>query len=206
MKACAVARYGVIAVLLGAAGFIFAIGTLTFVFAPKTGAYAPTSSSDAASWIQAIGSIGAIVGAFFLGKRQAQEARQLAQEMVDKEREILRRQYKTMLLVVIVAAETAAEYVIESSLAKFDQIWHSTIRDDLNSALSAFAGVPMHGLGNATEIYDSITAVNLAKRIETEIVQVMRAEGLQANQYVYLQRAIVPPIRDNLRIQREKVE
>lgn len=160
---------------------------------------------DLAAWIQAVGSIGAIFGAFLLGKRQAQEARKLAQEMVDKEREILRHQYKTMLLVVIAAAETAAEYVIELELAEFDHIWQGTIRDDLNSALAAFARVPLHGLGNATEIYESITAVNLAKRIETEIVHVMSTEGLQTNQYIHLQREIAPQIFRDLRSLREKV-
>lgn len=206
MKTRALIKYGAIALLLGTTGFTFAIGALTLIFAPQSGAYAPVTSSDAAAWIQAVGSIGAIVGAFLLGKRQAQEARKLAQEMVDKEREIVRRQYKAMLLVVIAAAETAAEYVIELGLAEFDHIWQGTIRDDLNSALSAFASVPMHGLGNATEIYESITAVNLAKRIEAQIVHVMSAEGLQANQYVHLQREIVPPIFEELRNLRKKVE
>lgn len=40
----------------------------------------PTSSSDWASWLQAIGSVGAIIGAFMVGNRQVVEGRRLDAE------------------------------------------------------------------------------------------------------------------------------
>jgi Mn2+/Fe2+ NRAMP family transporter len=46
-------------------------------------------SSEAASWVQAIGSIAAIFGAFMFGERQAKHALETAQVIQD--REILRR-------------------------------------------------------------------------------------------------------------------
>jgi hypothetical protein len=56
---------------LRAAGF-FAIAFAAGMFVTAFCKWPPTQSSDWASWVQAVGSIGAIVGSFYLGSRQAQ--------------------------------------------------------------------------------------------------------------------------------------
>lgn len=71
------AKYLAGAVALAAAGFLLAVGVMSVLFKAKTGAFAPSTSADAASWVQAIGSIAAILSAYHLGaRRAAQDKRQ----------------------------------------------------------------------------------------------------------------------------------
>lgn len=69
------AKYLAGAAALTTVGFLLAVGLMSVLFSKKTGTFAPTSSADAASWVQAIGSIAAILSAYHLGSRQASEAR-----------------------------------------------------------------------------------------------------------------------------------
>ena len=103
-----------------------------------------------------------------------------------------------MLLVVVSTAVTAANNVLKLDLAEFEDAWRNAIQDDMNSAISAFAGIPLHELGTATEIYEAIVAVQKAKDVATEIGRVMDAQGLQVQQYVNLQREIMPAVRRDL--------
>lgn len=72
------AKYLAGAIALATVGFLLAVGLLSVIFSAKTGTYAPSTSADAASWVQAIGSIAAILSAYHLGGRQAAEARRQA--------------------------------------------------------------------------------------------------------------------------------
>jgi|GEM_PF-3853311 len=68
------ARTIAVAVALGIAGFFAAVGLISVLFAPQTDSFAPKSSADAAGWVQAIGSIIAILASYHLGSRQAAQA------------------------------------------------------------------------------------------------------------------------------------
>ncbi|CUI26164.1 hypothetical protein [Achromobacter xylosoxidans] len=62
-----------IAAILGTVGFLATIGLLSVLFGGKTDSFAPKTSADAAGWVQAIGSVIAILASYHLGSRQAAE-------------------------------------------------------------------------------------------------------------------------------------
>ncbi|WP_241068330.1 hypothetical protein [Achromobacter insuavis] len=153
MKTRALIKYGAIAVLLGAIGFTFAIGALTLIFAPKPGAYAPMNSSDAAAWIQAIGSIAAIVAAYWLGERQARKARAHALELFhlqrvrvdDGVRGVVAQLHKEAFALKLAASQW--------DYAKFSDRWQQYLKAHYTAALDAFDHLPHHELGSTRRVH-----------------------------------------------------
>lgn len=72
-----------IAAALGIVGFFAAIGLMSVLFTSQTDTFAPKNSADAAGWVQAIGSIIAILASYHLGSRQAAEARRQETERLE---------------------------------------------------------------------------------------------------------------------------
>lgn len=65
------ARPIALAVALCIVGFFAAVGLMSVLFAPQADSFAPKNSADAAGWVQAIGSVVAILASYHLGSRQA---------------------------------------------------------------------------------------------------------------------------------------
>lgn len=86
MKTRALIKYGVIALLLSFVGPTLAIGFLTILLDGFSSRLWPSTSSDLAAWVQAVGSIAAIAMAYFIGARQAQAAHESAMAIYTKER------------------------------------------------------------------------------------------------------------------------
>lgn len=148
-----IARYGGIALALALGGFVSAIGVLTFVFAPMTGAYAPVSSADAAAWIQAVGSIAAIIGSFWLGRRQAEEARRLAVTMaVSAKIERERAYYKIVDLLYYALENIGVEMKKSDYEQAFQSIWEHHARSRCGGLTAAFDALPLHELGSSSRI------------------------------------------------------
>lgn len=177
MKARVFIKYGGIALLLGVAGFTLAIGAMTLVFAPKTGAYAPTSSSDAASWIQAIGSILAIVGAFFVGKRQADDSRTLANET---EKLRLRRRLAGMRTVVDTLLHTASVALDsieeEQNVVKFELSWKPITLPDCHAALRAFEALPIHEFGSIRRIFVALDVERFIRQLIYDVTTAVECD------------------------------
>ena len=145
-------KYGAIAFLLGFAGFILAIGVLTLVFAPKAGAYAPVNSSDAAAWIQAIGSIGAIIGAFMLGSRQAKDARTLAETMANAQKFEREKAYFQVIGLLFHATSNALTELNKRDIQIFHTLWSVVIENRCQGLLKAFDDLPLHELGSTKRV------------------------------------------------------
>lgn len=152
MKTGTVAKYGIIGLALALAGFIGAIGVLTLIFSPRTGAYAPVTSSDAAAWIQAVGSIAAIAAAYWLGERQARKARDQALEVYH----LQRRRIDAGALGIV--DQLYGEVVIlkqntrSTDFQSFCEQWKGHLRDASQAAIGAFENMPLHELGNAKRV------------------------------------------------------
>lgn len=152
MKIQTAARYGGIALALALAGFVGAIGVLTLVFAPRTGAYAPINSADAAAWIQAIGSIGAIIGAFLLGNKQAKDARTLAITMADLQKFEREKAYFQVIGLLFHATTNALNELNTRNLEAFHTLWAVVIENRCQGLLKAFDDLPLHELGSTSRI------------------------------------------------------
>lgn len=151
MKARTFIRIGTIAVALGAVGFVLAVGVLTLVFAPKAGEYAPTSSSDAASWIQAIGSIGAIIGAFLIGERQAKreyDKLEYARERAEQDKQ--EAQLAVMVLLHDFSKQFEMAYERDQNTVRAE--WSTGLKNNVRAALNAFDATPLHEMKSGDRI------------------------------------------------------
>lgn len=197
MKMLTVAKYFATALLLGGLGFVGAIGTLTLLFGPNAGTYAPANSSDAAAWIQAVGSIGAIIGAFFLGARQSKDARKLALDMERQRRTEQRERYKqTVGLITLVAQSTLNTLGRLDEFEPFRRAWQQVIRHDIQTAFAAFSAIPAHELGDKKQIYGAFAVRAATQNLVDDILAVMQAPALVQAQYTHLRTALLPDHHD----------
>ncbi|RSE88610.1 hypothetical protein [Achromobacter denitrificans] len=169
MKIQAFARYGVIALALALAGFIGAIGVLTLIFAPKSGAYAPTTSSDAAAWLQAGGSIVAIFASYWLGERQARKAREQALELFDLQRMRIEDGAHGIVDQLYGEVLSIHQTARELHFIKFKKVWESYLRNASQAALDAFDNMPLHEMGTAKRVR---TAFELRAVLQHEVGQI----------------------------------
>ncbi|WP_447578331.1 hypothetical protein [Achromobacter kerstersii] len=109
--------------------------------------YWPTTSGDWASWVQAIGSIGAIIFSFRLGTMQARRAREDALALHDRERRI--KEDGLYLVVIQLAVESMATLVATKfSHSTFILAWQTSQAEAVESALKAFESAPIYELGS----------------------------------------------------------
>lgn len=152
MKIQTIVKYGMIALALALAGFTGAIGVLTLVFSPRTGGYAPGTSADAAAWIQAIGSIGAIIGAFMLGSRQAMDARSLAIAMAESQKFERELAYFQVIGLLFHATINALDELNKRNIPSFHKLWTAVIEYRCQGLLKAYDDLPLHELGSTRRI------------------------------------------------------
>ena len=192
MKARAFVKYGAIALMLGATGFVLGIGILTLVFAPKTGTFAPVNGSDAAAWIQAVGSIGAIIGAFLLGTKQSNDARKLALDLELQRRSEQVKRYRSTVGVLMATARVLARVIDEMEYDRFRRRWMRFIHHDVRTALAAFDAIPVHEFGSEKRILNAFALRSALQGLVDDVQMVMEATGLQQAQFAYLKTALLP--------------
>lgn len=150
-----------IGVGLFSCAFFSTIGLLTFAMDRPLGTYTP-SSSDAASWVQAIGSIGAIVGSFLLGAWQTREAAKLATNQAERmELSARRLEHATKierhgLFLVIVEHNIALAERIALAMKNSDTVflaaWHALLRNQASAGHAALDAIPVVDLGSAEQV------------------------------------------------------
>lgn len=199
MKARAFVKYGAIALMLGATGFVSGIGILTLVFAPKTGTFAPVNGSDAAAWIQAVGSIGAIIGAFLLGTKQSNDARKLALDLELQRRLEQMERHRSTVGVVMAAAQVLVRVVSELDYDRFQRRWRRFIHHDVRTALTAFDAIPFHEFGSEKRIINAVALRSALQGLVDDIQVVMRARGLQQAQFAHLKNALLPDHQETIK-------
>lgn len=111
-------------------------------------------SDAAASWVQAVGSIAAILGAFEISRRQGAKARQQAIEMVER----ANRQRIESVRAIVVHAEEQARAMAETIQVMPYEIFKMTMAAPvltLDEAAAALSAVPLHELGS----YEAVSAI-----------------------------------------------
>ncbi|MFJ7007639.1 hypothetical protein [Pseudomonas putida] len=114
------------------------------------------TSSDIASWVQAIGSIAAIIGALAVSRSQVSAQNALAfeqiQHQINMKKESDLKRAEAFLAVVGCAAQTCgAIYVTtekDGSLAGLKGGWSSHMREVCQASLAALRNLPAHELGS----------------------------------------------------------
>ncbi|MGF6936829.1 hypothetical protein OKW41_005991 [Paraburkholderia sp. UCT70] len=122
--------------------FIVASGVLGFT-AGGFASHFPGSSNDWASWVQAVGSIGAIVGAFLFGDRDARRRRAegaaARQNLVD---------------FAVLQVEQVSQCANTMSYRTFIQAWEETLRPSILQARRAIAVIRLDELGSPEAVFE----------------------------------------------------
>lgn len=118
------------------------------------------NSGSVASWVQAVGSIAAIIGAYFIGERQAkaaltatQKAHQLAEETRQAVAALDEHERRKGMYAVILAAHNHTQQIKEALndefYIKMYSVYHPSIIDSMIELLSK---LPIHTLGSERAI------------------------------------------------------
>ncbi|WP_343718639.1 hypothetical protein [Achromobacter dolens] len=173
MKTRAFLKYGAITLALGTTGFVLAVGALTLIFSPETGTFAPTNGADAAAWIQAVGSILAIVGAFFVGKQQAIEAAKLAEKLRKDARTQTLDGYVAIVLNLFQKLERLEHALGYDQVSAFRTAWVWVQRMEFKVALEAFDRMPVHDFADVGKIDAAFSIHGAAAEAYAEANKVM---------------------------------
>jgi len=151
MKVPTVIRYGFMAIGLVAVSFFTAVGVGAVLFAPKDAAFTSNISSDIAAWIQALGSIGAIIGAFLLGERQAIQAREEANEgrALDEKS---KQEAQLAVITLLYRFGKRFDYAREQGLYFLRMDWETTLKNNVRAALHAFDAMPLHDMKSSARV------------------------------------------------------
>lgn len=180
--------------------FVVAMSTISTVKYWPSGASAfPASSSELASWIQAVGSIGALLGAFFLGAHQADNARKLAMQLEQERWAKKDASYKAVVQNLITVTHDALTSIQEEEdSGTFKAGWSLYTQHEIRAALNAFDGMPLHDLGSQPRIFHACGIRNLAQRLLADVHQSFKPENLADLQYEVVRQADAPGHREAL--------
>ncbi|WP_434646894.1 hypothetical protein [Achromobacter piechaudii] len=148
----AYAKFIAYAVVLSIVGFFLAVGLMTVTVAPTSSAFAPVNSADAAGWVQAIGSIAAIVAAFLIGAKQARDARDAALELYKLDRKRIEEGCRAIVSQMRTEVDFILHCATHKAVAELQGIWTSYLRQAGKCALHAFDSMPLHELGGADAV------------------------------------------------------
>ncbi|MDQ6212344.1 hypothetical protein [Achromobacter insolitus] len=120
--------------------------------AKSIAAVAPGSSAEWAGWVQAIGSIAAIIFSYWLGSKHAEEARTHSWEILGAQK--VAKEVGLQAVVNQVLTETLATIVMlkGASAKNFAKAWSEFQRTSTMAALAAFDNAPLYELGSAERI------------------------------------------------------
>lgn len=145
MKRCA--RMIAIGVAMGILGFFVTVGVLTVLLAPGIDSFALKTSADAAGWVQAIGSIVAIVAAYFIGADQAHRASENALRLYRLDKARTEEGCRAIVLRLRGEVSILRRECANRDAREFRDAWNGRLRAPLNATLQAFDNMPLHEIG-----------------------------------------------------------
>ncbi|WP_175207202.1 hypothetical protein [Achromobacter anxifer] len=146
--------------------FVLIIGLATLFYWPPSGDILPTNSSELASWVQAIGSCAAIVGASLIASNQIKVGRQRDDQRLRE------RQNSIRTIVAVVLRESRSTLTALEALTTegFTGLWRESQDNAFDAAIRAFDSTPIYELGSAARVTtafsireDAAAILNFAK-------------------------------------------
>lgn len=151
MKATTAVRYCVWGVALASVSFFATIGVVAVAFSPKGAAFTPNTASDIAAWIQAVGSIAAIIGAFLIGERQADKARDDAENARAKD-EKSKQDAQLAVITLLYRCGKLLDAAREKDMYSLRYAWEKTLKNNVHAALGAFDAMPLHEMKSSARV------------------------------------------------------
>jgi hypothetical protein len=123
-------------------------------------------STVVASWVQAFGSIGAIIGAFAVANRQTRkQQRHLDQQKVGR--------LESMHAVVQIAADHArvlGEFAKDKPADHaFKTFWNVALGGSFQAVVQALKAIPVHELGKAELVVQCMTIIGAMTRMHSDV-------------------------------------
>ncbi|HCP79400.1 MAG: hypothetical protein CML16_03225 [Pusillimonas sp.] len=112
----------------------------------------PDSSQEWAAWVQAFGSIGAILGAFTISENATKRNRLLRIEAENRERRRLEIGYRDVVLNLSSQAAELAKLIEKTEPPLFVVAWHGYLKSTADASLKAFDSLPTHDMGGTERI------------------------------------------------------
>lgn len=129
--------------------------------------------SDIASWVQAVGSIVSIWGAFAISRDQSKKA-EIKEDKLKKEKELA---YISVRISAATAARELSELVERKPSAEdFRAAWGAHHEHFISSYITALGMVPMHELGGASQVSAHIHVASALKNMHSTVCRYLNDE------------------------------
>lgn len=167
-------RWGTLEEAIAVAGV--AIGTAVAIRGWPTWPWPDANGQTWAAWIQAIGSIAAIAGAFVLGNWQARIARETALEL-ERTRESNRiKGLAGVYSHLLKLSYNTLRQLQEANPQSFPEVWNGPVSGWLKSAIEAASQLPRHDLGTPERMFCAVRIQDMAASVY-ELAAASAAKG-----------------------------
>lgn len=167
---------------------VLGIGTL-FHWPPSSmviAGVAPGSSADWAGWVQAIGSIVAIIFSYRLGSKQANDARAHSWEVLVAQRAARESGLKAVVNQVSIEAMSIILLARSGNIQNFSDAWDSSQNAATLAALAAFDNAPLYELGSAERVRLAFSIRELAEHMRKLAMQCVTDDDRAIHQFALL--------------------
>lgn len=128
---------------------------ITILFGWLLSLWNPKDSAEVASWVQAIGSILAIVGAIYVGRSQANESLRQAHLMRDLDRKGRQDAIFAVVQAVYIRCITVRAHAkAGNSVTNLREYWAREGEADFSAALTTLLSLPLYELKSANLVLD----------------------------------------------------
>lgn len=197
-------RWGTLEEAIAVAGV--AVGTAVAIWGWPSWPWPNADGQTWAAWVQAIGSIGAIYGAFKVGSNQARAAERAARDL-ERDRHNARLNGYAAVIVHLINMAKIAIRGFENESAKlppdavhfpgFANAWKSHIRDDLQVAIRAFDAIPVHELGSRQRIEIGFETRMFASQLDSLLEHaVQQMVNPRPGMIIYEKKAMTVALKD----------
>jgi len=145
-----------------------------------------------ASWVQAVGSIASIWGAFAISNRQQKTqvklAERVAREKADSLYAVIENAFKSTFTFGERLQSKPSEVV-------FKEAWHLIYRQQLESSVDSLSKLPAHELGGYEAVGSYIAVMGALTDIVRKVNAYFSSSALQSLEYFYMCEEVLKQVR-----------
>lgn len=135
-------------------------------------------SKEWAAWVQALGSVGAIVVAVFIGRESMRSAERLQLDRDLAERKRIETGYREVIRTL--SAQTVAVISTVETAESVDSLrtnWYRYAEESINASLRAINSIPLYDLGNSERILFATILEMDARWVIRRVLEILREKG-----------------------------
>lgn len=145
-----------------------------------------------ASWVQAVGSIASIWGAFAVGRSQQKAQLKVAAKVAQDKTDALKAVVESAALFVT----TLGEFVqTKPATIVFRENWRLVNRQWLESSIFSLSQLPSHELGSGEMVRGYFGIMGAVNDIGRLINSAVKSEALQDQEFVYMYEEVLKQVR-----------